>query len=145
MAQEQNFKNHNRIVPAFHIVGFLLLLANFLWALYRLTWGSSLGDAIIQLCLAVAVIVMFGSLRGQILTVQDRVIRMEMRLRLAQVLPGALQPSIAALTHKQLVALRFASDSELPGLVQQVVSGQLNTQKEIKGLVKDWQADHLRA
>src|ERR1700733_1111923 len=102
MAQEQSFKNHNRIVPAFHIVGFLLLLANFLWALYRLTQGIT-GDAIVQLFLAVAVIVMFGSLRGQILTVQDRVIRMEMRLRLAQVLPAVLHPSIATLTHKQLV------------------------------------------
>jgi hypothetical protein len=144
MAQEQNFKSHVRIVPAFHIVGFLLLLANFLWALYRLTQGIT-GDAVIQLCLAVAVIVMFGSLRGQILTVQDRVIRMEMRLRLAQVLPIALHPSIVTLTHKQLVALRFASDSELAGLVQQVLAGELTSQKDIKSRVKEWQADFLRA
>ena len=144
MAQEQNFKNHGRIVPAFHIVGFLLLLANFIWALYRLSRGLN-GDAIVQLGLAVAVLVMFGSLRGQILTVQDRVIRMEMRLRLAQVLPAALHPSIATLTHKQLVALRFASDSELQALVQQVLAGELTTQKDIKSRVKNWQADYLRA
>src|ERR1700755_511926 len=144
MAQEQTFKNHTRIVPAFHIVGFLLLLANFLWALYRLTQGIS-GDAIVQLCLAVAVIVMFGSVRGQILTVQDRVIRMEMRLRLAQILPITLQPSIGRLTPKQLAALRFSRDAELPGLVQQVLAGELTTQKEIKSRVKDWQADYLRA
>ena len=97
MAQEQNFKNHGRIVPAFHIVGFLLLLANFIWALYRLSRGLT-GDAIVQLCLAVAVLVMFGSLRGQILTVQDRVIRMEMRLRLGTGPAGRLHPSIATLT-----------------------------------------------
>jgi hypothetical protein len=144
MAQEQNFKNHGRIVPAFHIVGFLLLLANLIWALYRLTRGLT-GEAIIQLCLAVAVIVMFGSVRAQILTVQDRVIRMEMRLRLLQVLPIALHPSIATLTRQQLVALRFASDSELPALVQQVLASELTTQKEIKSRVKNWQADHLRA
>jgi hypothetical protein len=144
MAQEQSFKNHGRIVPAFHIVGFLLLLANVLWSIYRLTRGFT-GDSIIQLCFAVAVLVMFGSVRGQILTVQDRVIRMEMRLRLAQLLPIALQPSISTLTHKQLVALRFASDSELPALVQQVLAGELTTQKDIKSRVKNWQADFLRA
>jgi hypothetical protein len=144
MAQEQNLKNHGRIVPAFHIVGFLLLLANLVWALYRLTRGFN-GDTIIQLCLAVAVIVMFGSVRAQILTVQDRVIRMEMRLRLVQVLPIALHPSIGTLTRQQLVALRFASDSELPGLVQEVLAGALTTQKEIKSRVKTWQADYLRA
>jgi hypothetical protein len=144
MAQEQNFKNHGRIVPAFHVVGFLLLLANFIWALYRLTRGMT-GDALLQLALAVALIVMFGSLRGQILTVQDRVIRMEMRLRLAQVLPAALHPSIARLTHKQLVALRFASDSELEPLVRQILAGELITQKDIKSRVKNWQADYLRA
>jgi hypothetical protein len=144
MAQEQNFKNHGRIVPAFHIVGFLLLLANLLWALYRLTRGLT-GEAIIQLGLAVAVIVMFGSVRAQILTVQDRVIRMEMRLRLLQVLPITLHPSIGTLTRPQLVALRFASDSELPALVQQVLAGELTTQKEIKSQVKNWQADFLRA
>ena len=144
MAQEQNFKNHGRIVPAFHIVGFLLLLANVIWALYRLS-QSVTGDAIVQLGLALAVLVMFGSVRGQILTVQDRVIRLEMRLRLGQTLPASLHPSIAALTHKQLVALRFASDSELPLLVQQVVAGELTTQKEIKSRVKEWQADYLRA
>ena len=84
-------------------------------------------------------------MRGQILTVQDRVIRLEMRLRLGQALPASLHPSIAALTHKQLVALRFASDGELPLLVQQVVAGELTTQKEIKSRVKEWQADYLRA
>jgi hypothetical protein len=144
MAKEQDFKNHARILPEFHILGFLLLFANLIWALYRLSRGVN-GDAIVQLGLAVAVLVMMGSLRGQILTVQDRVIRMEMRLRLAQVLPASLHPSIVTLTHKELVALRFASDSELQALVQQVLAGDLKTQKDIKSRVKNWQADYLRA
>jgi hypothetical protein len=145
MAQrEQTFKNHARIVPVFHIFGFLLLLVNVIWALYRFRGGVT-GDAIVQLCFAVAVLVMFGSIRAQILTVQDLVIRLEMRLRLARVLPATLQSSILTLTHKQLVALRFASDSELIVLLPQVVSGELKTQKDIKSRVKDWQADYLRA
>ncbi len=144
MAKEQDFKNHGRILPEFHIVGFLLLLANLIWVLYQLSRDVN-GEAIVQLGLAVALLVMMGSLRSQILTVQDRVIRMEMRLRLAQVLPAGLHPSIARLTHKQLVALRFASDGELQELVRQVLAGDLKTQKDIKSRVKNWQADYLRA
>jgi hypothetical protein len=144
MAKEQDFKNHGRILPEFHIAGFLLLFANLVWAIYGLSGGVT-GDAIIQLGFAVAVLVMFGSVRGQILTVQDRVIRLEMRQRLAQVLPVSLHPSIVTLTHKQLVALRFASDNELQALVQQVLAGELKTQKDIKSRVKNWQADYLRA
>ena len=90
-------------------------------------------------------LLLFGSVRGQILTVQDRVIRLEMRLRLAQVLPADLQAQIPRLGVKQLVALRFASDAELPGLVRDVLADKLPTPKEIKMQVKDWQADVQRA
>ena len=83
--------------------------------------------------------------RTQALTVQDRVIRLEMRLRLQQLLPPDLQPRINDLTHRQLVALRFASDAELAELVRDVLAGKLTTSKEIKMRVKSWQADWLRA
>ncbi len=79
------------------------------------------------------------------LNVQDRVIRVEMRQRLTGVLPPDLQPRIRELTRQQLVALRFACDAELPGLVREVLEGRLKTSKEIKLRVKDWQADWLRA
>jgi hypothetical protein len=78
------------------------------------------------------------------LTVQDRLIRLEMRLRLKDALPWDLHPQIAALTPKQLVALRFASDDELPLLVREVLAGNLTTQNAIKERVKNWQADYLR-
>ena len=83
--------------------------------------------------------------RIQALTVQDRVIRLEMRLRLRQLLPPDLQPRINDLTHRQLVALRFASDAELADLVREVLAGKLAAAKEIKMRVKNWQADWLRA
>ncbi len=141
---EQNIKNHGRIVPMYHVGVFFPLLINLGWTIYRLTQGVT-GDAIVQVLVAVGLMLMFVSVRVQILTVQDRVIRLEMRLRLARVLPAAQQAAIAQLTPKQLVALRFAGDAELPALVQRVAAGQLTTTKDIKTQVKDWQADFLRA
>jgi hypothetical protein len=80
-----------------------------------------------------------------VLTVQDRLIRLEMRLRLREVLPADMHGRIRDLTHRQLVAMRFASDSELPQLTREVLDGKLATSKEIKMRVKEWQPDWLRA
>jgi hypothetical protein len=79
------------------------------------------------------------------LTVQDRVIRLEMRLRLRELLSPDLRSRINDLTHRQLVAMRFASDEELPELAREVLEGKLATSNEIKQRVKSWQADWLRA
>jgi hypothetical protein len=144
MPEPQSFKNHGRLVPIWHIGVFFSLVANFFWAVYRLWHGVS-GDTVIQLILAVALILLFGSVRVQILTVQDRVIRLEMRLRLAHVLPPEMHEHIPALSVSQLVALRFAADAELAALVQDVIAGTCTTQKEIKMRVKDWQGDFQRA
>lgn len=141
---EQNLGNHARLVPLYHFWTFFPLVINFGWAIYGLVRGVN-GDSIVQALLAFALLCMFLSIRQQILTVQDRVIRNEMRERLSRVLPPAQHGTIAQLTHKQLVALRFASDAELPALVQQVVAGGLTSQKDIKSQVRNWQADYLRA
>jgi hypothetical protein len=79
------------------------------------------------------------------LRVQDRVIRLEMSLRLASVLPPDLRARASVLRPGQLVALRFASDAELPGLVRQVLDENLTDRREIKKRIREWQADHLRA
>jgi hypothetical protein len=78
------------------------------------------------------------------LVVQDRVIRLEMRHRLKDVLPSDLRGRIADLTPRQLVALRFASDDEMPALVREVLAGSLPSPKAIKQSVKSWQGDYLR-
>ncbi|MBM3773366.1 MAG: hypothetical protein FJW27_19165 [Acidimicrobiia bacterium] len=140
---QQNLKNHTRIVPMY-IGVFYLFGINLGWAIYRVGSERTL-SAIVGLLVAIALVLLFVSVRTQILTVQDRVIRLEMQLRLARVLPPDRHAAIGQLTHKQLVALRFASDAELPALVQQVLAGQLPSQKAIKAQVKDWQADLLRA
>jgi uncharacterized protein DUF6526 len=144
MPTAQNFRNHARIVPAYHIGVFVPFLANFIWATYRLI-GSFSGETFIAFLVSIALLLMFFSLRVQVLTVQDRVIRLEMRLRLHNALPTDLQSHINGLSHKQLVALRFASDAELPALVREVLAGTLKTQKDIKARVREWQADYLRA
>jgi Family of unknown function (DUF6526) len=144
MPGDQNYKNHVRFVPIYHVGVFFPFLANFLWALYRLRNGLT-GDAIVNLLVAVALLLMFVSVRAQILTVQDRVIRLEMRQRLRDVLPAELLTEALTIPVKHLVALRFASDAELPSLVRAVIGGNLKTGKEIKGKISDWQADHLRA
>jgi hypothetical protein len=145
MPKPQDFKHHARVVPAYHMGVFFPLVINFFWAVYRLTQAGLTGEAIVGVLLAFALLLMFGSVRRQILTVQDRVIRLEMRLRLGQVLPADLRMQISTLTIPQLVALRFASDAELPDLTREVLAGTVPTQKDIKMRVKNWQADYQRA
>jgi len=144
MPTGQSFRNHARIVPAYHVGVFVPFFANFIWATYQLIRAFS-GQALIDFLVSIALLLMFFSLRVQVLTVQDRVIRLEMRLRLRNALPPDLQNHISTLSHKQLVALRFASDAELPTLVREVLAGTLKTQKDIKARVREWQADYLRA
>jgi hypothetical protein len=83
--------------------------------------------------------------RAQTLTVQNRVIRLEMRLRLKDVLAPALAARIGELSVSQLVGLRFASDAELPALVERCLSGQLANNEAVKKEIKNWQPDWLRA
>ncbi len=92
-----------------------------------------------------ALIALFVMARNSVVTVQDRLIRLEMRLRLAGVLPADLCPRISEFTVPQLVSLRFACDTELPALARKVLDEKLSDRKAIKRLVKDWQADYLRA
>jgi len=75
---------------------------------------------------------------------QDRIIRLEMRLRLAQVLPDDLKARILEFTVGQLIALRFASDAELPDLARKVLTEKIEKRSEIKKLIKNWQADWHR-
>ncbi|MGE0449010.1 MAG: DUF6526 family protein [Vicinamibacterales bacterium] len=142
--QNQNYRNHGRVVPVYHIGVFFILLVNFVWAGYRVLQGPS-GDSLVTWLTSIGLILMFFSVRAQILTVQDRVIRVEMRLRLRALLTPDAAARAAALPVKQLVALRFAGDAELPSLVEEVLAGRLVSQKDIKTRVQDWQADFLRA
>ncbi len=95
--------------------------------------------------MAIALVIVYLYARSFAVTVQDRVIRLEMRLRLRELLPADLVPRIPEFTRGQLIALRFASDAELPALARRVLDERLMERKVIKQLVRDWQADTLRA
>ena len=146
MAQEkeQNLKNHAKVVPIFHMFVLPVFLINIISSLVRLRYGLTFGS-ILNVLMAVAFMVLALCARTFALKVQDRVIRLEMELRLAKVLPAELQPRIGEFTVAQLVGLRFASDAELAALAEQVLQEKLTDRQEIKRRVKNWRADYLRA
>jgi hypothetical protein len=142
--QQQSFENHARTIPAYHFFTFGLIVLNLIWAIYRVVTDFSADRAA---TLAVAIVLVMVALYARIfaLTVQDRVIRLEMRLRLAQLLPVDLQPGVNELSVDQLCALRFASDSELAELTRRVLSDGIKDRKTIKRMIRTWQPDFLRA
>ena len=144
MAEPQSYKNHVRRLPPFHFFVMPVLLAYVLNALRHVWLAPSLSTGFGALVAAALLMAALLS-RVQALTVQDRVIRLEMRMRLQRLLPADLQSRINDLTPKQYVALRFAGDSELPELVRDVLEGRLTKQADIKKRVKNWQGDYLRA
>lgn len=140
----QNYKNHARFFPLFHFIAAPILLLNMLNEA-RHVWLTPNGSTVWSLIVAFGLVALALAARVMALTVQDRVIRLEMQLRLMRVLPPDLQTRIAQLKPGHFVALRFAGDEELPGLVREIADGRLQTPKDIKLHVKNWQADWLRA
>lgn len=140
----QNFENHAKFVPAFHFVIAPIFLINLIWSIVRLVHAPSWGT-VMAVLLAIAFFLLAFTARIFALTVQDRIIRLEMQLRLQQVLPVGLRPRISEFTVGQLVALRFASDEELPALAQKTLDEKITDRKAIKKLIRNWQPDLLRA
>jgi hypothetical protein len=139
----QSYETHVRRLPLLYIAIALVLAANVLWTIaLAYKWPRMM--TYVQVPVAIALLALLWPVRNFALTVQDRLIRLEERLRLAELLPADLKPRIGELTVPQLVALRFASDAELPALTRQVLDEKLTDRKEIKKRVKQWRADHLR-
>ena len=141
--QRQNFANHTRFVPPYHYVAGPIFMLNFIWAIRGLFNGITF-DAILHVLVAAALIVLFLFARLFALKAQDRVIRLEMRLRMRELLPENLQGRINDFTPTQMVGLRFASDAELPDLARKVLNENITTTTPIKRMVTDWQGDHFR-
>lgn len=149
MPQTQNFANHAKIVPMFHYVVLPILGVNLVSSIFglvrsirteTLSWHAVLGFLV-----AAALVLLALHARLFALAVQDRVIRLEMQLRLQNLLPADLRPRISDFTVGQLVALRFASDAELPELARKVLAENLRERRAIKQLIRNWQPDNLRA
>jgi hypothetical protein len=142
--QAQSFERHARLYPLFHFFALPALVVNFVWSIVR-AYRAPSAAAGLNLLVAAALVALALSARRFALTVQDRVIRLEMRIRLRELLPAELRPRIHEFTVDQLVALRFAGDTELPALAASVLRDNIQKKKAIKRMVKNWQADHLRA
>ena len=142
---EQNFSNHTRFFAPFHFFVMPVMLLNFGWSIYRWRQASFSIDGLIWVLTSAALIMGFLCARIFANTVQDRVIRLEERLRYQRLLPTDLQPRIDELSISQFVSLRFASDAELPALARKVLDEKIDQRKAIKQLIKNWKPDYLRA
>lgn len=141
--EEQSYASHHRFHPIFHFFVIPVLAINVLVSIYwflkiqrwQLAWGIVVSIAIVTL----ALLARFYSLRQQ-----DRIIRLEERLRMQTLLPEDLRSRINELRTSQLIALRFCSDEELPEATRAVLAGDVKSPDDIKKRVKQWRADHHR-
>lgn len=140
----QTYRSHRKWTPLYHFVAQPILVANVVVSAVAAARRPS-GTRFWALAVALAIEALAIAARAMALTVQNRVVRLEQRLRLEQVLPAELLPDARRLGTRQLIGLRFASDDELPELVRRVARGELATTDAIKRAVTDWQPDHLRA
>jgi hypothetical protein len=142
MSKTQSLKNHARLDPLYHFFIFAIYLANLVYAgfhLYRQPSLSSGWYLVLSLVIAVPLI----KLRTYPLKVQDRVIRLEERLRLQVLSPPQWHAQIYRLSEDQLIALRFAADNEVVELARQAVEHNLD-RKQIKERIRTWREDDWR-
>ena len=137
----QSFKNHTRLDPLFHQflgpLSFILLIA----AVTSFVRNVGLMTAF-QVVAAIWAVVVTFKIRLYALKVQDRIIRLEERLRMHELFSEPLKSQIGEFTESQLIALRFASDAELPALAEKALQGL--DQKQIKASIKTWRPDYFR-
>ena len=138
----QTYANHTRWDPPFHFFALPVFLLLALAGVVHFIWHPGLHIGIMFVVAAALATAVVKS-RLSALRVQDRVIRLEEQLRLASLLPEPLRSRIPELTPSQLVGLRFASDAELPGLVQRALSEKLS-QADIKKSIQNWRPDYFR-
>ncbi|MEQ8329239.1 MAG: DUF6526 family protein [Longimicrobiales bacterium] len=143
MSDVQSASSHAKMVPAYHYVAVPLILVATVYLGSRVINERTMG-AVALLALALGTFIGVFFARVFALGVQDRVIRLEERLRMERLLPDDLRARIHEISTDQLIALRFASDEELADLTRRVLAGELADRKAIKHAVKDWRADHQR-
>ena len=143
MGEIQSFENHAKMVPLYHYWGTLFLVVPTFYAGFLTVTSFSVTN-LMALLFAIGVILAAFFARAFPLGVQDRVIRLEERLRMERVLPDDLMGRIDEISTDHLIGLRFASDEELADLVRRVVDRELTDRKAIKAAIRSWRADHQR-
>ena len=145
MPVEQSYANHKRYYPLFHFITVPILALNVIAALVYAIRHPGAKWNWWQLVVALALAFLAWTVRVMILTVQNRVVRLEETLRMQRLLPDDLRGRIGELRTSQLIALRFCADEELPEMCRAVLSGELREPDAIKRRVKSWRPDWLRA
>jgi uncharacterized protein YqfA (UPF0365 family) len=139
----QTYATHRRYIPRFHFFVLPVLAANIVITIVEFVLHPRFITGWIAV-LAVALAIGIWTARGMALRAQNRIIRLEERMRLDRLLSPDLRARVPDLTTSQLIAIRFAPDDEVPELVRRVLAGELNTQADIKRAIQSWRADHLR-
>jgi hypothetical protein len=139
----QNFANHRRWFPMYHFFAAPIIYLYALYAVWVAITVPGLSETV-HAVWAMGIAVLCLAARAMALRVQNRLIRLEMRLRMKELLPAALNERAKTLTIRQLVALRFAGDAELAGLVERTLKGDFARPLDIKRAITDWQADYMR-
>lgn len=143
MPDEQSYANHRRFLPPYHFFLIPMTLINAIMQIVFIVRRPSLfGAWAVVFAIALAALALMS--RTMPLTVQDRLIRLEERLRLERLLPPDLRSRIDEISTSQLIALRFCADDELPELARAVLAGEVTGRDEIKKRIKNWRADWLR-
>jgi len=145
MPEPQTYKNHTRWDPLWHFFLMPVLMLNVIFAAAEVVhhWGFHTPLFLWWLVLAIVLFLAVGKARSHSLKAQDRIIRLEERLRLAALLSAEDNARSKALTESQLIGLRFASDAELPALAKRALDEKL-TQKQIKEAINSWKPDYFR-
>jgi hypothetical protein len=141
-AAPQSLKNHGRIDPWFHVIPFFLLVANLVIAIVFAVHYPCFYSIWLAV-MSVVIFIPYFRIRVYALKVQDRIIRLEERLRLQSLAPSEWHAQIYKLTEDQLIGLRFASDDEVVELAKQTLEQNL-TRKQIKERIRSWRADNWR-
>lgn len=140
---QQSFQSHAMMVPAYHYVGTMLLIIPTVYFLFVAATSFSVANLMTALfAVGLVIIALFARLFP--LGVQDRVIRLEERMRMERILPDDLRARISEVKTDHLIGLRFAPDDELTELTRRVLAGELADRKSIKQAVKSWRADNQR-
>lgn len=142
-AKPQTYANHKRVNPLFHLFVSPILIANFAIQVVDAVREPTF-DAVWAAVVAAALYGLAFSARHMALVLQNRLISFEERSRLARILPDDLRARIPELRLGQLIALRFASDEEVPGLAERCLAGELAGSDDIKRAVRNWRRDTLR-
>ena len=140
----QTYQNHRRLIPLYHFFALPIVGLNVVVEVMRLNKYRT-PYHVYLVVFALALLVAVDALRSMTNRVQDRVIRLEERTRLAALLPEELRGRVNDLTPSQLVGLRFASDEEAPALARRCLDGELTKADQVKQEVKSWRPDTLRA